>query len=107
MLKKPDVLEKNKFHICVQHPQIYQNQLVLSLSFFLCCTVLFNNHKDDQDYFSLKVFSQKLNTFSLGELKAGIDKISRATQLNHGSCAPPRHAELAQNFLKLEWPYSC
>ena len=34
MLKKSDVLEKNKFHIRVQHPQIYQNQLVLSLSFF-------------------------------------------------------------------------
>ena len=34
MLKKPDVLEKNKFHIRVQHPQIYQNQLVLSFSFF-------------------------------------------------------------------------
>ena len=42
MLKKPDVLEKNKFHIRVQHPQIYQKQLVLSLSFFLCCTVLLN-----------------------------------------------------------------
>ena len=40
MLKKPDVLEKNKFHIRVQHLQIYQNQIVLSLSFFLCCTVL-------------------------------------------------------------------
>ena len=34
MLKKPDVLEKNKFHIRVQHLQIYQNQIVLSLSFF-------------------------------------------------------------------------
>ena len=41
MLKKSDMLEKNKFYIRVQHPQIYQNQLVLSLSFFLCCTVLF------------------------------------------------------------------
>ena len=34
MLKKPDVLEKIRYHIRVQHPQIYSNQLVLSLSFF-------------------------------------------------------------------------
>ena len=42
MLKKPDVIEKNniRVHIRVQHPQVHQNQLVLSLSFFLCCTVL-------------------------------------------------------------------
>ena len=40
MLKKSDVIEKNKFHIRVQHTKIYQNQLLLSLSFFSCCTVI-------------------------------------------------------------------
>ena len=40
MVKNPDVIEKKNFIFVVQHPQIYQNQLVLSLSFF-CCTLLF------------------------------------------------------------------
>ena len=43
MLKKPDVLEKNKFHIRVQHLQIYQNQIVLPLSFF--CVAKCNQQK--------------------------------------------------------------
>ena len=34
MLKKPDVIEKKKCDIRVQHAKIYQNQLLLSLSFF-------------------------------------------------------------------------
>ena len=34
MMKKTDVIEKNKFVIPVQHPPIFQNHLVLSLSFF-------------------------------------------------------------------------
>ena len=40
MLKKPYVIEKNKFCNRIQHPQIYQNQLVLSLSFFVFHSVI-------------------------------------------------------------------
>ena len=47
---------------------------------------LFNNDEDNQEHFLFKVFPQKLNTLSLGELEVGIDKTTRATQLNCGSC---------------------